>query len=49
MPLIGVSNISQSIKLLKNNNYWVVGLDHNSKISIRTIEIPQKIAFVFGS
>lgn len=49
MPLIGVSNISQSIKLLKNNNYWVVGLDHDSKISIRTIEIPQKIAFVFGS
>lgn len=42
-------NISDVIKLLKSRNYWVAGLDGESKANIKNIENFEKIGLVLGS
>jgi 23S rRNA (guanosine2251-2'-O)-methyltransferase len=49
ITLIPVSNIAQTIELLKQFNYWVLGLDQAARQSFASIDISKKIAFVLGS
>ncbi|GIW21947.1 MAG: 23S rRNA (guanosine(2251)-2'-O)-methyltransferase RlmB [Candidatus Sericytochromatia bacterium] len=44
-----VTNISQTINLLKKNNIWVVGLDINSKFIYTEANLKGNIALVIGS
>jgi 23S rRNA (guanosine2251-2'-O)-methyltransferase len=44
-----VSNIKNEIKILKKNNYWITGLDSNSKKEITCISPANKIVLIFGS
>jgi 23S rRNA (guanosine2251-2'-O)-methyltransferase len=47
--IIPVSNITNALKVLKKNNYWVYGLDGNVKENIEDQKWPNKNVFVFGS
>ncbi len=42
-----VTNISRTIKLLKDSEYWIYGTDFDGK-NIKTVEYPAKTAFVLG-
>ena len=44
-----VSNISNSIRLLKENNFWIVGFDQNSKDTIEKFSFNEKNALILGS
>jgi 23S rRNA (guanosine2251-2'-O)-methyltransferase len=49
VPLISVSNIAETLKVLKNKGYWVAGLDINGTASFAAIESIEKMVMVFGS
>lgn len=50
IKIFKVINISQSIKILKKNNFWIYGLDAKAKKNIQDIKnLDEKIALVFGS
>jgi 23S rRNA (guanosine2251-2'-O)-methyltransferase len=49
LKIFSVSNIKNEIKILKKKNYWIVGLDSNSKRELTSFESTNKIALVFGS
>ncbi len=48
IPLSKVGNLSQAIKKLKENNYWIAGTDMNGQ-SVYETDLTGKIAFVLGS
>ena len=47
------ANLNQAIQIFKNNGWWVIGLDHNSKLKINDFFINyssiKKILLVLGS
>lgn len=47
--IIPVSNITNALEVLKKNNYWVYGLDGNSKENIEDQKWSNQNVFVFGS
>ncbi len=47
--IIPVSNITNALVVLKKNNYWVYGLDGNSKENIEDQKWSNRNVFVFGS
>ena len=47
--IVETSNIKNDIKVLKKKNFWIYGLEVNSKEYLDEIKIPDKIAFVIGS
>ena len=49
IELIPVKNIVNLIKILKKNNFWVIGLDKFGKKDITTIDKDIKKALVLGS
>ena len=49
VPFAKIQNISSCIKILKDNGYWIYGLDMKAKSSIIEIKFPKKIVFVLGS
>ena len=49
IPFTKINNISSCIKILKENDYWVYGLDMKAHSSITDIEFPKKTVFVLGS
>ena len=53
IPLIKVTNLSQTIKILKENNFWLVGMSCNAKDSLHEISdrfnSNEKIAIVVGN
>lgn len=49
IELIPVNNIVNLIKILKKNNFWVIGLDKFGKKNITTIDKDIKKALVLGS
>ncbi len=49
VPFTKIQNISSCIKILKDNGYWIYGLDMKAKSSITDINFPNKIVFVLGS
>ena len=44
-----VSNISNAIKVLKDNNFWIVGFDQNANIELSKYSFNKKNALVLGS
>jgi len=51
LPFIHVVNLSQALKTLKDNGYWIIGLDGQANNSINTFtrSLHDKIALVLGS
>lgn len=53
IPFIKVINLSQTIQLLQENNFWVVGMSCNTKESIDTLQSKfsknEKIALIVGN
>lgn len=50
VPLIQVTNLSNTLKLLKKYDFWVIGLDSNSKsVNINNLNDFNKVALVFGN
>lgn len=49
VPIFIVSNIANTIKELKQENFWVLGLDGNAKEDINKFKIPQKAVSIIGS
>jgi 23S rRNA (guanosine2251-2'-O)-methyltransferase len=44
-----VSNVSNAIKILKENDFWVVGFDQNSKDTLESFTFSKKNALILGS
>jgi len=44
-----VTNLRQSIQLLKKNGYWAVGLDAAARESIYELDFPDKLVAILGS
>ena len=49
VPFTKIQNISSCVKKLKENGYWIYGLDMKAKSSITDIKFPKKVVFVMGS
>ena len=49
VPFTYISNLSSAIKTLKENGYWVYGLDGKVKKLISEIDFPKKTVLVLGS
>ena len=49
LPLASVTNIDQTIRLMKARDYWIYGLDAEAEKSIWDIEFSGKIGFVLGA
>ena len=49
VPFTYISNLSSAIKTLKENGYWVYGLDGKAKKLISEIDFPKKTVLVLGS
>ena len=49
LKIIPVSNIKNEIKILKINNFNIVGIDSNSKNDIQNIDQKNNNALIFGS
>jgi len=44
-----VTNITNSIKLLKENGFWIIGFDQNSKETLEDFSFTKKNALILGS
>ena len=49
IPFTYISNLSSAIKTLKDNGYWVYGLEGKANKLINEIDFPNKTVLVFGS
>ena len=49
VKLIEVTNLNKTVNLLKTKKFWIVGLDHKSKIDINTVPNDIKKALILGS
>ena len=49
VPFTYISNLSSAIKTLKDNGYWVYGLDGKANKLISEIDFPKKTVLVLGS
>jgi 23S rRNA (guanosine2251-2'-O)-methyltransferase len=49
VPFTKIQNINSCIKILKDNGYWIYGLDMKATSSITDIKFPKKTVFVLGS
>lgn len=47
--IVAVSNIANSIDILKRNGFWVVGTALNNSVDYRTVDYSGKIAIVIGN
>lgn len=46
---VGVSNIARAIEELKEQQFWIYGLDERGEQSLRQCKFPEKTAIVIGS
>lgn len=49
LPIVRVVNLVQTVKILKDNGYWLFGLDPKGNKNIWETDIRGKTALVFGS
>lgn len=49
MKIANVSNLVQTIKMLKDNGYWIVGTAMENSVDYRSIDYSGKIALVIGN
>lgn len=47
--IVSVSNIANSIDVLKNNGYWIVGTSLDNSVDYREIDYSGKIALIIGN
>jgi 23S rRNA (guanosine2251-2'-O)-methyltransferase len=47
--IVKVTNLRRAISILKENSYWIAGLDTESQASIYDREYPPRLAIVLGS
>ncbi len=48
-PLVAVANLAQTLKNLKQENFWIVGLDGHSEQNLSEVDMGGKIVIVMGS
>lgn len=48
-PIITVTNINATLKTLKEEGYWIIGLDGYATDSLNTIKTPEKRALILGA
>ena len=44
-----VINLNHAINLLKKNNFWIYGLDHEAKSYLNANQLSDKNAYIFGA
>jgi len=49
IKIFAVSNISNALQILKENNFWIYALDQNSKNEVNNNMKSERIGLVFGS
>ena len=49
VPFTKIQNISSCIKVLKDNGYWIYGLEMRAQNNITDMKFPKKIVFILGS
>lgn len=49
ITIVPVVNLTNSINLIKKNNFWVVGLDSQGSTDLLSFKWPTKVAIVLGS
>ncbi|PIE54033.1 MAG: 23S rRNA (guanosine(2251)-2'-O)-methyltransferase RlmB [Dethiosulfovibrio peptidovorans] len=49
LPLYQVVNLTRSLKELKKDGYWVVGLDHRARSDIWSEPLPERLLLVVGA
>jgi len=49
IKIFAVSNISNTLQILKENNFWIYALDQNSKNEVNNNMNSERVALVFGS
>ena len=49
IPIVPVVNLSNTINSLKQNNFWIVGLDGKGDVDLIKFKWPLKVAIVVGS
>lgn len=49
VPIVRVTNFAQSIKILKQKEFWLVGLDERSDKKLHEVNLRGKFAFIIGS
>lgn len=49
MNIVSVTNLTQTIEILKNNGFWVVGTALENSVDYRDIDYSGKIALVIGN
>jgi 23S rRNA (guanosine2251-2'-O)-methyltransferase len=49
LPIIKITNLVNTIKLLKKNHYWAIGLDSNTKNLVSNYVFDKKILLILGS
>lgn len=49
IPLVRVTNLAQTIKTLKQEGYWCIGMDGYAKESLTSFSLPGQTVFIFGA
>lgn len=49
VPILAVTQLPETLKSLKEDGFWVFGLDGNAQKDIWSLEMPQKVVWVVGS
>tara|TARA_B100001989_G_C24446491_1_gene416718 strand:+ start:86 stop:826 length:741 start_codon:yes stop_codon:yes gene_type:complete len=49
IKMIEVTNLNKTIDFLKNNGFWIIGLDSNSNKAVNTISDNEKKVLILGS
>ena len=49
LPLIRIANLVQALARLKENGFWVCGLDETAEQSLSDVELGARVALVLGS
>ena len=49
MPLITVTNLSRSLRTLKESGFWIIGTDGEANESVRDFEFSSRTVLVFGA
>lgn len=49
VPLCPVTNLYQAMAFLKNQGFWIGGLDEEGTTNLRTFDLPNRLAIVLGA
>ena len=49
LPIVQVTNLTQTIELLKKEDFWIVGLDGEAKQDYTQVDLTRRVAIVIGA